>query len=281
VNPSTTGPRPVVEITDPADDRVADFVGLRDHDLRRRREADGGDRAGVFVAEGDLVLSRALRAGYAVRAVLIDARRTQPLPPELPPSCPVFAAGPAVVLRITGYHLHRGILGTFDRRPVPAPAEVIAGRRRVVALENLVNPTNLGVIARSAVALGWEALLLDPTCCDPLYRRAARVAMGEVYALPYAVTGRFPAGLQVLATHGFTTVALTPAPEAPPIDRLVLSGDDPVALVLGSEGPGLTAETLAAVDLVARIPMRGAVDSLNVGAAAAIACYELTRTRRV
>ncbi len=275
------GDRPVVVVDDPADDRVADFLGLRDHELRRRRESPDGDLAGVFVAEGDLVLERALRAGYRVRAVLVDARRTQPLPAALPADTTVFAAGPELVLRITGYHLHRGILGTFDRRPVPPPAEVVRGTHRVVALENLVNPTNLGVIARSAVALGWEAMLLDPTSCDPLYRRAARVAMGEVYALPYAVGERFPAGLGVLADHGFTTVALTPSPSAPALDTLGLGPTDRVALVLGSEGPGLTDATLAAVDVQARIPMAGAVDSLNVGAAAAIACYELTRTRRV
>jgi tRNA G18 (ribose-2'-O)-methylase SpoU len=267
-------------VDDPGDPRVADFIGLRDHELRRRRESAGGDLDGIFVAEGDLVLERALRAGYRPRAVLVDARRSQPLPPALPAGCPVYAAGPEVVHRITGYHLHRGILGTFERRPVPPVADVIAGRRRVVVGENLVNPTNLGVIARSAVALGWEALVLDRTSCDPLYRRAARVAMGEVYALPHAWADDFPAGLSPLVAAGFTLVALTPAVDAPALDELGLGPDDRVALVLGSEGPGLRPDTLAAVDVRARIPMAGAVDSLNVGAAAAIACYELTRTRR-
>lgn len=269
---------PWIPVDDPADPRIEEFIGLRDADLRRRRESAGGDLAGIFVAEGDLVVERAVRAGYRPRAVLVDATRTNPLPTTLP-EVPVYAAGPALVLQITGMAMHRGCIVSFDRRPVPPAAEVLATATRVVVLENLNNPTNLGVIARSAAALGADALILDPSSCDPLYRRASRVAMGEVFGLPYAYAGRFPAGLDVVLDAGFSLLALTPDPEAESIDDVAFRADEKVALVLGAEGPGLTDETMARIGRRVRIPIRPGVDSLNVGAAAAIACYALGRGR--
>lgn len=274
-----THPVPRFPVDDLADPRIEEFVGLRDADLRRRREAPGGDLAGIFIAEGDPVVERALRAGYRLRSILVDAARTQPLPTAVGDDVPVFEASPEVVLRITGMAMHRGCIASFDRRPVPPPAEVLAGATRVVVLENLTNPTNLGVIARSAVALGAEALLLDPSCCDPLYRRASRVAMGEVYALPYAWLPRFPDGLDPVVDAGFQLLALTPDPAAESIDDVAFAPDEKVALVLGAEGPGLRAQTLDRIDRPVRIPMHGTVDSLNVAAAASIACYVLGRGR--
>ncbi|CAN5203318.1 RNA methyltransferase [soil metagenome] len=268
-----------VPIDDPADERIAEFLGLRDAELRRRREGPDGDLAGIFVAEGDMVVHRALRAGYRLRSILVDAARRAPLPAGAPGLAPVYAAGPDVVLAITGMAMHRGCIASFDRRPVPGANEVLAAAARVVVLENVNNPTNLGVIARSAVALGADALLLDPSCCDPLYRRASRVAMGEVFALPYATTEPFPAGLDVVVDAGFSLLGLTPDPAAGTIDDLVLAPEEKVALVLGAEGPGLSAGTMARIDRQVRIPLHGGVDSLNVGAAAAIACYVLGRGR--
>ncbi len=273
-----TAPDPWIPVDDPADLRVAEFIGLRDAELRRRRESPGGDLAGIFVAEGDIVVERALRAGYQLRSVLVDATRTKPLPDAIA-NVPVFAAGPKLVLAITGLGMHRGCIASFTRRPVPSAASVLAGATRVVVLENLNNPTNLGVIARSAVGLGADALILDPSCCDPLYRRASRVAMGEVFGLPYAYTDRFPDGLSVVTDAGFSLLALTPDPDAEPIDGVSFAPDEKVALVLGSEGPGLTAETMERVGRRVRIPIHGGVDSLNVAAAAAIACYVLGRGR--
>ncbi|MCU1453470.1 MAG: rRNA methyltransferase [Acidimicrobiales bacterium] len=267
-----------VLIADPDDPRVAEFMGLRDHDLRRRRESPGGELAGIFIAEGDLVVERAVRAGYRLRSLLVDATRTQPLPVD-PGDAPVFAAGPDVVRRITGMGVHRGVMASCDRRPVPPAHDVVAGAHRLVVLEGVTNPTNLGVIARSAVALGIDGLLLDPSCSDPLYRRASRVAMGEVFALPYARVPRAPEGFDVLRDAGFEIVALTPDPAAEPIDVLAPAPDDRVALVLGAEAPGLRAGTLAAADRRVRIPLHPGVDSLNVAAAAAIACYVLARGR--
>lgn len=268
-----------IAVDDPADPRIEEFLGLRDHELRRRREAPGGDLAGIFIAEGDLVLERAVRAGYRLRSVLIDATRTQPLPAAVGAGAPVYAAGPEVVLQITGMAMHRGLIASLDRGPERTAAEVLAGATRAVVLENVNNPTNLGVIARSAMGLGADALLLDPSCCDPLYRRASRVSMGEVFALPWARTGRLPAGLAPLREHGFSLLALTPDPAAERIDDLELGADDKVALLLGAEGPGLTEDTMAEVDRRVRIPLHGGVDSLNVGAAAAIACFVLGRGR--
>ena len=267
-----------IPVDDPTDPRIEVFIGLRDADLRRRREAGGGDRAGIFIAEGDVVVERALRAGYVLRSLLVDATRTNPLPDSVP-DVAVYAAGPALVRKITGMAMHRGCLASFDRRPVPSAAEVLTGVTRVVVLENINNPTTLGVIARSAVGLGAEALILDPSCCDPLYRRASRVAMGEVFGLPYAYTARFPDGLDVVTDAGFSLLALTPDPTAEPIDDLVFAPDEKVALVLGAEGPGLTTETMDRVGRRVRIPIHGGVDSLNVAAAAAIACYVLGRGR--
>jgi len=267
-----------VLVDDASDPRIQEFIGLRDAELRRRRESPGGDMAGIFIAEGDIVVERALRAGYQLRSVLIDATRTAPLPAEVP-DVPVFAAGPDLVLKITGMGVHRGCIASFDRRNVPGPAEVLARATRVVVLENLTNPTNLGIIARSAVALGADALILDPSCCDPLYRRASRVAMGEVFGLPYAYTGRFPDGLDVVTDAGFSLLALTPDPTAESIDDVRFGLDEKVALVLGAEGPGLTEATMERVGRRVRIPIHGGVDSLNVAAAAAIACHTLGKGR--
>ncbi|MFN8052060.1 MAG: RNA methyltransferase [Acidimicrobiales bacterium] len=271
-------------VTSPDDPFVADFIGLRDRDLRLRERATAATDeplTAVFVAEGDNVVVRALRAGYRLTKVLVDATRTQPLPPELVAAvdagATLIGAGPEVLFRITGLGVHRGCLGVFERRPLPAVGEILATSRRLLVLERVVNPVNLGVICRSAVGLGMDGLLLDDASVDPLYRRASRVAMGEVFEFAYTRAGRFPAGLDAVTDAGFTLVALTPAPDAEPIDRVTFGADERVALVLGSEGPGLTAETMARCDRRVVIPLAGNVDSLNVGAAAAIACYAITR----
>ncbi len=258
----------MIPVDDPSDERIAAFVGLRDRDLQRQD--------GLFVAESDLLIARALRAGYEMRAALVDATRSEPL--IVPAGVPVYGASRAVLERITGLGVHRGSIGSFVRRPVPAAAQVMAGRQRIIVLEGVVNPTNMGVIVRSAVALGWEAVLLDPTCTDPLFRRSARVAMGTVYGFPHATLPRFPAGLQQVADAGFTLVALTPDADAEAIDEVAVDG--PIALVFGSEGPGLTTEALATCHRLVRIPLADGVDSLNVASAAAIACWALRPNTR-
>lgn len=268
---------PPILVTDPDDPRIDAFVGLRDHQLRRRREEPGGDMEGIFICEGDLVVERALAANYRLLAVLIDAQRSRPLPFIPADDVVVYRAGVPVLERITGFHLHRGMLACFARRPVLSPGDVLAGARRAVVVESVNNPTNLGIIVRCAAALGSDALLLDDTSCDPLYRRSSRVAMGAVFALPYARLGRFPQGLRTLKSHGFRLVALTPDPTARPIDRFSAAADERIGLLFGAEGPGLQAETLNFCDDLVRIPMDGGVDSLNVASAAAIALWCLNR----
>jgi tRNA G18 (ribose-2'-O)-methylase SpoU len=253
------------------------FTGLRDEQLRRLREAPGGDCAGVFIADGDVVAERAQQAGCRLVALLMDARRSRPLPFDVPEAVPWYLATPAVLEAITGYHLHRGVLACFAR-PEPVSLDTVLGRsRRLLVLEGVNNPTNLGVIVRSGAGLGFDGVVLDPTCCDPLYRRAARVSMGAVLAVPWARSPRLPAGLDPVVAAGFTLVALTPSPEAEPLDQLRLDPSRPVALLLGAEGPGLTDATLVAADHAVRIPMAEGIDSLNVGAATAVACYAVSR----
>ncbi|MDH3302945.1 MAG: RNA methyltransferase [Acidimicrobiia bacterium] len=269
-----------IEIDDPLDPRIDVFQGLRDHTLRQVRERPDGDMAGVFIAEGDVVVERALRAGYRLESMLVDAKRTKPFPAAIPPDVPVYACGPEVLVRITGYHLHRGALACFRRRPLLDFETAVEGARTVAVMENTNNPTNLGVVLRCAAALGIEAFFIDPTCSDPLYRRCGRVSMGEAYLLPYTRLDHFPEGLAPLRQAGFQLIALTPTPDAVPLDDVKLDPDDRVALMLGAEGPGLTDGTLGAADLHVRIPMAGLVDSINVGSAAAVAFYGIGLARK-
>lgn len=270
-----------IEITDPDDPRIAVFQGLRDHVLRQRRERDDGDMAGLFMAEGDIVLERAIAAGYVMRSVLIDTKRTKPMPAVIADDVPVYACSPPVLRRITGYDEHRGALACFNRRPVPEAAELLDGDafHTVLVLEGINNPTNLGVILRCAAALGVEAFFLDPSCSDPLYRRSGRVSMGEAYALPYARLDAFPDGLAALADRGYRVLALTPGEGAIDLPAVSIGADDRVAILLGTEGAGLTDAAMEAADECVRIPMSGTVDSINVGAAAAVTFYGLQQAR--
>nr|WP_234358986.1 RNA methyltransferase [Plantactinospora sp. BC1] len=260
-------------ITDPEDPRIADYRALTDVELRTRWEPPNG----LFIAEGELVLRRALRAGYRPRSYLVDAKRVDQLGDLATGDAPVYAASPAVLERATGFHVHRGVLGSFHRRELPTVAEVLRDARRVVVLEDVNNHTNVGAIFRGAAALGVDAVLLSPTCADPLYRRSVRVSMGEVFAVPYAKLERWPAGLDEVREAGFTVLAMTPAPDAVPIQRLTPAQRARAALLLGAEGPGLTPAAQAASDVRVVVPMRRGVDSLNVAAAAAVAFWELGR----
>ncbi len=186
---------------------------------------------------------------------------------------PVYVVPPAVAEQLTGYHVHRGALASMRRRPLPGLAEVLADAARIVVLEDIVEHANVGSIFRCAAALGFDAVVLAPRCADPLYRRSVKVSMGAVFALPYARMADWRGGLEEIRAAGFRLVALTPLPDAVPIDEVPAAGR--LALLLGTEGDGLSARWLDAADLAVRIPMRRGVDSLNVAAAAAIACYLL------
>lgn len=262
----------LVEVGDPADPRLRDYVDLRDTQLRRSIEAEHG----IFIAEGEKVVRRAVEAGYPVRSLLMAPRWLDGLADVLDRAgdAPCFVLSEKLAEQVTGFHVHRGALASLLRRPLPSVEDVLTGASRVVVLEDIVDHTNVGAVIRSAAGLGIDAVLLSPRCADPLYRRALKVAMGAVFAMPYARMTDWYGGLDSLRARGFHVVALTPAADAVPLAEAV-AGRPKVALVLGSEGPGLSHRWMTSADTRAAIPMARGVDSLNVGAAAAIACYVL------
>lgn len=261
----------VYELTDAEDPRVADYTKLTDTALRRRREP----AEGMYIAESSKVLRRALDAGHTPRSFFLAEKWLGELQDVLDrfPNVPAYVGTPGVLEEITGFHLHRGAMAAMDR---PAPLdldEVLAAARRVAVLEDIVDHTNIGAIFRSAAALEVDAVLVTPRCADPLYRRAIRVSMGTVFQIPWVRLDDWPAQLQVLRGHGFTTAALALAADSLTLDELAARHDEKLALILGTEGDGLSAATLSQADLAVRIPMRGGVDSLNVAAASAVAFW--------
>jgi tRNA G18 (ribose-2'-O)-methylase SpoU len=260
-------------ISDSDDGRLGDYRALTDVELRTRWEPPHG----LFIAEGELVLRRALRAGYAVRSVLIDAKRVNQLA-DLPlDAVPVYLASQDVLERVTGFHVHRGVLASFRRKPLPLVADILGTARRIAVLENLNNHTNLGAVFRSAAALDMGAVLLSPSCADPLYRRSVRVSMGEVFAIPYARLESWPDGLDQVRAAGFTVIAMTPAPDCVPLNELDAAARKRPALLFGAEGAGLSRAAMAAADVRVVIPMHHGVDSLNVAVSTAVAFWELAR----
>jgi len=188
---------------------------------------------------------------------------------------PVYSASYDVLRELTGFNVHRGALASFHRRPLPSVEDVLSTARRVVVLEDMVSHTNLGAIFRCAAALGMDGVVLSGSCADPLYRRSVRVSMGAVFSLPYARAKSWPGVLDEMASVGFLRVALTPAADAMSIEEVAASQHERLALLFGSEGPGLTDGAIERSDVRARIPMSAGVDSLNVAAAAAVALYLL------
>jgi tRNA G18 (ribose-2'-O)-methylase SpoU len=277
-----------IEVDRADDPRLADYVRLTDAGLRTHVEAEHG----LFIAEGTKVITRAVAAGYPLRSVLLGKSRL----PDLPALTEAAAGGPGsasvapayvvpddVAETLTGYRVHRGALASLARKPLPEARAVIASARRIVVLEDLVDHGNVGAIFRCAAALGVDAVLLSPRCADPLYRRAVKVSMGAVFAVPYARMTEWHDGLAELKSGGFLVLALTPDERATPITS-ALAGGDRVALLLGTEGDGLSGRWLHEADERVRIPMSPAaraagVDSLNVVAAAAIACHLLVQER--
>ncbi|HZE39365.1 MAG TPA: RNA methyltransferase [Stackebrandtia sp.] len=260
-------------ITDARDERLSDYRCLTDMALRTRFEPPHG----LFIAEGVRVVERALRAGYRMRSLLVEAKRVPQVAAIDTGGAPLLAAEADVLESVTGFHVHRGVLASFHRAPTSGLGELLAAARRLVVLEDVNNHTNIGAVFRGAAGLGIDGVVLSPTCADPLYRRSIRVSMGEVFALPYAFAPVWPDGLDEVRAAGFTVAALTPAPDAVPIQELGPARRARVALLLGAEGPGLSPAAVAASDVRVRIPMRRGVDSLNVAAAAAVACWELGR----
>ena len=263
----------LIELDDPVDPRLADYRDLRDVELRKHLEAENG----LFLAEGEKVVRRAVEAGFPARSFLMAPRWLDGLADVLDASdAPCYVVSEELAEQVTGFHVHRGALASLERRPLPSVDDVLEGARTALVLEDIVDHTNVGAILRSGAALGVDAVLLSPRCADPLYRRAVKVAMGAVFTLPWTRVEDWYDALPALSTRGFTTVAMTLAEDAVPLEDAV-AGLDKVALVLGGEGHGLSPRWQASADRRAVIPMRPGIDSLNVAAATAVACYALQR----
>lgn len=249
------------------------FATLTEAQLRNRLEPEKD----IFIAESPKVIDVALRAGLEPTALLCERRHLEGDAADLLRRCgdiPVYTGERELLARLTGYTLTRGVLCAM-RRPRPrSVAEVCAGASRVVVIDGVVDTTNIGAIFRSAAALGMDAVLLTPSSCDPLNRRAVRVSMGSVFLVPWAVVD--PA-LTALRDLGFKTAAMALTDQSVPLDHPALKQEPKLALVMGTEGDGLSREAIAAADYVVRIPMQHGVDSLNVAAASAVAFWELRK----
>jgi tRNA G18 (ribose-2'-O)-methylase SpoU len=257
----------VFEITDAADPRVDDFRNLQDADTRP-------DRRGVVIAEGVNVVERLIRSPYPIRAVFGVPSRIEALAPVLPGAVAAYVADKWLLSEVVGFRVTRGVLAAADRLPEPDVPELLSRSSRVAVLESLNDFENLGALFRNAAAFGLDAVLLDPQCADPLYRRSVRVSMGHVLQVPFArLPGEWPASLDVLKDAGLSLVAMTPAGSVPLRDA---ARPQRWGVLLGAEGPGLTEAAMSMADVRVRIPMAEGVDSLNVATAAAVAFAQLT-----
>ena len=262
----------LVEIDDASDPRLSDYAGLTDVALRRVSEPEGG----LYIAESAKVIARALAAGHRPRSVLLQ-RKWLPDVEELlaDHDVPVFVGDSALLEQITGFVMHRGALASMHRPPLVPVETLLADARRVVVIEDVVDHTNVGAIFRAVAGLGADAVLVTPRCADPLYRRSVRVSMGTVLQVPWTRLPEWPAGADLLREAGFEVAALALADDAVPLDEYAASAPERVALLLGTEGDGLSRDALRASDRVVTIPMLHGVDSLNVAAASAVALWAL------
>ncbi len=262
----------ICEITDLAQPGLEVFASMTEAELRNRLDPGRG----IFIAESPKVIRLALEAGLEPTALLCERRHIEgdaaAIIAACPPEMPVFTGDRELLARLTGFTLTRGVLCAMRRPPLPSLEVLCEDARRVAVLDGVVDSTNIGAIFRSAAALGVDAVVVTPTSCDPLNRRVVRVSMGTVFQVPWTEAADAPARLSAM---GFTTVALALTDKSVSIDDPVLTGHDRLALILGSEGWGLDADVIADADFTARIPMAHNVDSLNVGAAAAVAFWQL------
>ena len=262
-------------ISDASDPRLADYVSLRDASLRSHLESDQG----LFIAEGAKVIRRAVDAGYRPRSFLLAERWLEGLHDVLTrwPAAPVYIVTEDLAEQVTGFHVHRGALASLHREQRHSVEELLA-QQRLVVLEDIVDHTNVGAILRNAAGLGWDGALLSPRAADPLYRRSIKVSMGAVFSLPWARLVDWRNAPHLLSAAGFLTVALSLAPDAVELSELAatITSQSRIAVLLGTEGAGLSTRWSDGAAVRARIPMSAAIDSLNVAAAGAIACYALS-----
>ena len=267
----------IIEITDFSAPELDVYARLTEAQLLNRFEP----ARGMFIAESPKVIHRALDGGCQPVSLLMERKDIEGAAREVIARCPdipVYTADEELLCNLTGYHLTRGVLCAMRRPKRPGLAEICAGASRIVVLENVQNPTNVGAIFRSAAALGMDAGLLTPGCSDPLYRRSARVSMGTVFQIPWTYTDSWPEeGMAQLERLGFKTAAMALSDDSVSIDNPRLMAEEKLAVVLGSEGDGLTADTIAKCDYTVKIPMYHGVDSLNVAAASAVAFWQLRK----
>lgn len=269
----------LIEITSLDLPELEVFTRLTEAQLRNRLEPEKG----IFIAESPKVIARALEAGYQPLSLLMERKHLEGQGRDIMERCgeiPVYTGDNDLLAALTGYQVNRGILCAMRRPVLPTVEELCAGARRVAVLEGIVDSTNVGAIFRSAAALHMDAVLVTPTCCDPLYRRAVRVSMGTVFQIPWTRIGDSPAdwpekGLSRLNALGFKTAAMALSDNSVSIDDPALMAEDKLAIVLGTEGDGLSHTTIANCDYTVRIPMSHGVDSLNVAAASAVAFWQL------
>lgn len=266
------------------DGLLADYTRMKDVALRKSLEVERG----LYMAESSQVIGRAIAAGHRPRSFLLAPKWLEAFRQTLIAATgsadggdvPVLIGSDALLQSITGFHLHRGALAAMHRPELPTASELVerlpAGRARVMVLENIVDHTNVGAAFRSAAALNIDAVLVTPSCADPLYRRSVRVSMGTVFQVPFAHFSSWPRDIAVLKAAGFTTAALALRPDAQTLPEFAQHAPERVALILGTEGDGLSERTVAACDVAVRIPMSNGVDSLNVAAASAVAAYALS-----
>lgn len=269
----------IIEVTDFTQPELDVFARLTQAQLRSRREPEKG----MFIAESPKVIGHALDAGYEPVSLLMERRHIDGQASGVIARCgdvPVYTADSDLLAGLTGYQLTRGVLCAMRRPQLPGVEELCTGARRVAVLENIVDPTNVGAIFRSAAALGMDAVLVTPSCCDPLHRRAVRVSMGTVFQIPWTRIGRDASqwpqpGMERLRQLGFKTAAMALSDTAVSVEDPRLGLEEKLAVVLGTEGDGLAASTIAGCDYTVCIPMYHGVDSLNVAAASAVAFWQL------
>ena len=269
----------IIEITDFHAPELDPYARLTQNQLRNRLEPEKG----IFIAESPKVIDRALDAGYKPVSLLMERKQITGPAAGILSRCgdaPVYTADREMLAELTGFELTRGVLCAF-RRPAPRPVEELCkNARRVAVLEGIVDSTNVGAIFRTAAALNMDAVLINPSCCDPLCRRAVRVSMGTVFQVPWGQLGETPAdwpekGMDILHSLGFKTAAMALSDRSVSIDDEQLAKEPKLAIVLGTEGDGLAADTIASCDYTVKIPMSHGVDSLNVAAASAVAFWQL------
>lgn len=269
----------IIEITDLSIPPLQCYTQLTHAQLRNRREPEKG----IFLAESEKVITCALKAGCRPVSFLMERRQLPRLAQEIETYCPdvpVYTADREVLAELTGYALTRGMLCAMERPALPTVEELCQNAQRIVVLEHITDATNIGAIFRSAAGLGMDGVLVTASCCDPLYRRAVRVSMGTVFQIPWTwleeSLGQWPSlGMERLKQLGFKTVAMALDDRSVPIDDPVLAQEEKLAVVLGAEGDGLSPQTIARCNYVARIPMLHGVDSLNVAAAGAVVFWQL------